>query len=43
MELDKEEFRKVPRLIKALLLIQRGMIILNTSEAFEILYYRTWS
>ena len=35
MELDKEEFRKVPRLIKALLLIQRGMIILNTSEALK--------
>jgi len=35
MELDKEEFRKVPRLIKALLLIQRGMIILNTSETLK--------
>ena len=32
MELDKEEFRKVPRVIKALLLIQRGIIILSTSE-----------
>jgi len=35
MELDKEELRKNPRLIKALLLIQRGMIILNTSETLK--------
>ena len=35
MELDKEEFKKIPRLIKALLLIQRGMIILNTSESLK--------
>ncbi|MEK6827654.1 MAG: DNA integrity scanning diadenylate cyclase DisA [Nanoarchaeota archaeon] len=35
MELDKEELKKSPRLIKALLLIQRGMIILNTSETLK--------
>jgi diadenylate cyclase len=34
-ELDKEELRKNPRLIKALLLIQRGMIILNNSEILK--------
>jgi diadenylate cyclase len=35
MELDKEELRKNPRLIKSLLLIQRGMIILDTSETLK--------
>lgn len=35
MELDKEEFKKTPRLIKALSLIQRGMIILNSSESLK--------
>ncbi len=35
MELDKEEFKKIPRLIKAISLIQRGMIILNTSESLK--------
>jgi diadenylate cyclase len=34
-ELDAEELRKRPALIKALLLIQRGMIILNTSETLK--------
>ncbi len=36
MDLDKEEVRKNPRLIKALLLIQRGMIIHNTSEPLKM-------
>jgi diadenylate cyclase len=35
MELDKEELKKTPRLAKALFLIQRGMIILNTSETLK--------
>ena len=34
-ELDIEELRKKPALIKALLLIQRGMIILNTSKTLN--------
>jgi diadenylate cyclase len=35
LELDKEELKKNPRLIKALLLIQRGRIILNTSDTLK--------
>jgi diadenylate cyclase len=35
VELDIEELKKKPALIKALLLIQRGMIILNTSETLK--------
>jgi len=35
MELDKEELKKNPHLIKALLLIQRGRIILNTAEILK--------
>ncbi|MEK6913879.1 MAG: DNA integrity scanning diadenylate cyclase DisA [Nanoarchaeota archaeon] len=35
IELDSEELKKKPALIKALLLIQRGMIILNTSKTLK--------
>jgi len=35
VDLDVEELKKRPSLIKALLLIQRGMIILNTSETLK--------
>jgi len=35
VDLDIEELKKKPALIKALLLIQRGMIILNTSETLK--------
>jgi diadenylate cyclase len=35
VDLDFEELKKKPNLIKALLLIQRGMIILNTSETLK--------